>query len=550
MNAEVYDFLRTVSAQYGIGFWKPGSGIIHQVVLENYAFPGGMMIGTDSHTPNAGGLGMVAIGVGGADARRRDDRLPVQRALAEAHRRAPHRRAVGMVVAEGRDPAGRRGAHRRGRHRRDRRVLRPGRRLDHARPARPRSATWAPRSARPPRSSRTTRTWPRTSRRPGARRSPTRRTRWPSDLRPDPEVEADPSRFFDRVVEIDLATLEPLINGPDTPDLAHEVSEVGAGREGERLAAADLVRAHRLVHELVVRGHHARRVDRAPGGGEGPPREDAAPRHARLGAGARDDRARRPARRPRGDRRDRARQRVRAVHRPVGPHRRRSVDEVNTIVNCYNRNFPKRNDGSANTKAFVTSPDTVIALRARRARSTSIRSPTRSRTTRRRGEARSARRRGPAGAGLRPGRERLPRAARRRRRPSRSSCEPDSTRLQLLEPFPRVGRQRLHRPARADEGQGQVHDRPHLGGGQVAAPTAATSRTSRGNLFLGVVNAFTGAAGEGKDPLDGADAVVPRHRQALRARRVSRGARSATRTTARARRASTRRWSRGSATAG
>jgi aconitate hydratase len=67
-NREVYDFLRSVSAKYGIGFWGPGSGIIHQVVLENYAFPGGMMIGTDSHTPNAGGLGMIAIGVGGADA--------------------------------------------------------------------------------------------------------------------------------------------------------------------------------------------------------------------------------------------------------------------------------------------------------------------------------------------------------------------------------------------------------------------------------------------------------------------------------------------------
>src|SRR5436309_2005043 len=67
-NSEVYDFLRTVAARYGIGFWKPGSGIIHQVVLENYAFPGGMMIGTDSHTPNAGGLGMIAVGVGGGDA--------------------------------------------------------------------------------------------------------------------------------------------------------------------------------------------------------------------------------------------------------------------------------------------------------------------------------------------------------------------------------------------------------------------------------------------------------------------------------------------------
>ena len=67
-NQEVYDFLSSVSNKYGIGFWKPGAGIIHQVVLENYAFPGGMMIGTDSHTPNAGGLGMIAIGVGGADA--------------------------------------------------------------------------------------------------------------------------------------------------------------------------------------------------------------------------------------------------------------------------------------------------------------------------------------------------------------------------------------------------------------------------------------------------------------------------------------------------
>src|SRR5579863_2338560 len=68
VNAEVYDFLRSVCAKFGIGFWEPGAGIIHQVVLENYAFPGGLMIGTDSHTPNAGGLGMVAVGVGGGDA--------------------------------------------------------------------------------------------------------------------------------------------------------------------------------------------------------------------------------------------------------------------------------------------------------------------------------------------------------------------------------------------------------------------------------------------------------------------------------------------------
>ena len=67
-NAEVFQFLASVSRKYGLGFWRPGAGIIHQVVLENYAFPGGLMIGTDSHTPNAGGLGMLAVGVGGADA--------------------------------------------------------------------------------------------------------------------------------------------------------------------------------------------------------------------------------------------------------------------------------------------------------------------------------------------------------------------------------------------------------------------------------------------------------------------------------------------------
>ena len=81
-----------MSAKYGIGFWKPGAGIIHQVVLEQYAFPGGMMIGTDSHTPNAGGLGMVAIGVGGADAVDVMTGFPFNVRWPEAHRRPPHRR--------------------------------------------------------------------------------------------------------------------------------------------------------------------------------------------------------------------------------------------------------------------------------------------------------------------------------------------------------------------------------------------------------------------------------------------------------------------------
>ena len=94
-NSEVYDFLKSVSRRYGIGFWGPGSGIIHQVVLENYAFPGGMMIGTDSHTPNAGGLGMAAIGVGGADAVGAED--------AAADRSTSNRQAERLGRAKGRD---------------------------------------------------------------------------------------------------------------------------------------------------------------------------------------------------------------------------------------------------------------------------------------------------------------------------------------------------------------------------------------------------------------------------------------------------------------
>ena len=126
-NREVYEFLRSVSAKYGIGFWKPGSGIIHQVVLENYAFPGGMMIGTDSHTPNAGGLGMVAIGVGGADAMDVMAGWPYNTRVPKLIGVKLTGALSGWAAREGRDPRGGGHPHREGRHGRDRRVLRSGR---------------------------------------------------------------------------------------------------------------------------------------------------------------------------------------------------------------------------------------------------------------------------------------------------------------------------------------------------------------------------------------------------------------------------------------
>ena len=130
VNSEVYEFLRSVSAKYGIGFWKPGTGIIHQVVLENYAFPGGMMIGTDSHTPNAGGLGMIAIGVGGADAVDVMAGWPFNTRVPKLIGVHLTGVALGLDRVEGRHPEGRGHPHREGRHRRDRRVLRARRGVD------------------------------------------------------------------------------------------------------------------------------------------------------------------------------------------------------------------------------------------------------------------------------------------------------------------------------------------------------------------------------------------------------------------------------------
>ena len=261
VNSEVYEFLRTVSEKYGIGFWKPGSGIIHQVVLENYAFPGGMMIGTDSHTPERRGARDDRHRRGWRGRRRRDDRVPVQRPLAQGHRRPPHRVAVGMVVAEGRHPRGGPGAHRLRRDRGHRRVLRPRRRhhlghgqgdhLQHggrdrrhllALRLRPEHGD-VPQGHRPG--------GHRRRRRPRGRAPPARRGR---AVRP---------AHRDRPRPAQAAHQRTPLPRP-RPPRRHRRRRRG---RGERLAADHLVRADRVVHQLVVRGHHPRRVDRPAGRG-------------------------------------------------------------------------------------------------------------------------------------------------------------------------------------------------------------------------------------------------------------------------------------------
>jgi aconitate hydratase len=231
-NSEVFRFLEDISKKYAIGFWRPGAGIIHQVVLENYAFPGGMMIGTDSHTPNAGGLGMIAVGVGGADAVDVMAGFPwevlqprlvgVQLTGALRGWTAPKDvilKVAGILTVQG-------GTNR---------IIEyfgPGAESISATGKGTITNMGAELGA-------TTSIFPYDQRGDAYLRA-TRRADVADaavyvmeHLRADPEVERDPEKFFDEVVEIDLSTLEPHIVGPHTPDLARPISEVAAAVEKE-----------------------------------------------------------------------------------------------------------------------------------------------------------------------------------------------------------------------------------------------------------------------------------------------------------------------------
>jgi aconitate hydratase len=222
-NAEVYNFLQSVSAKFGIGFWKPGAGIIHQVVFENYAFPGQMMIGTDSHTPNAGGLGMLAIGVGGADAVDVMAGIPFELKLPKILGVELTGKLSGWVSSkdiilvlagmltvkggtgfiieyfgEGAESLSCTGKGT---------ICNMGAEV---------GATCSvfpyDRSMR--------RYLEATARKEVADLADT----YARDLRPDTEVALDPASYYDQYIKIDLASLEPYVNGPYTPDLANPVS--------------------------------------------------------------------------------------------------------------------------------------------------------------------------------------------------------------------------------------------------------------------------------------------------------------------------------------
>ncbi|MGH9116312.1 MAG: aconitate hydratase [Acidimicrobiales bacterium] len=506
VNSEVYEFLTTVSARYGIGFWKPGSGIIHQVVLENYAFPGGMMIGTDSHTPNAGGPGMVAIGVGGADAVdvmtgfpfnvRWPKLIGVHLTGALSGWSAP--KDVILKVAEILTVRGGTGA-----------IVEyfgPGADTITATGKGTVCNMGAEIGA-------TTSIFPfdenvaaylKATAREGQADAAMRVVEF---LRHDKEVEDDPERYFDRVIEIDLTTLEPLINGPHTPDLAHRVSEVGdhAKEHGWPLDISstligsctnssyeDITRAASIARQASAKGLRAKTQLLVTPGSE------------RVRATIERDGLLADLEAIGGE------VLANACGPCIGQWSRTDLDpsRKNTIVNSYNRNFPKRNDGSANTLAFVTSPDMVIAFALS---GTLDFDPLADRLTNDRGE--EVQLDPPVGEDL-PQRGFEAGEAGFQAPPAddRSSVEvvvaPDSDRLQVLEPFPPWdGNDHLELPILLKAKGKCTTD--HISAAGPWLKYRGHLEHISGNLFLGAVNAFTGEPGEGKDQLDGQTKPFP-----------------------------------------
>jgi len=498
-NAEVYEFLETACARFGIGFWKPGSGIIHQVVLENYAFPGGMMIGTDSHTPNAGGLGMIAIGVGGGDAidvmtgQPFNVRWPkiIGVHLTGSLSGWSSAKDVILKVAELLTVTGGTGA-----------VVEyfgPGADTISATG----KATICNMGAEV---GATTSLFPFDDNM-AAYLTATRRggvaelaSAVAGDLRADIAVSNDPGLYFDQVMEIDLSGLAPLINGPDSPDRAHSVTEVGAwahdhGVPSEISAALigsctnssyeDMTRAAAIARSASAHGLRAKVPFLVTPGSEQVrvtiERDGLLADLENIGATVL----------------------ANACGPCIGQWDRRDtdLDRTNTIVTSFNRNFPKRNDGSANTKAFVTSPDMVVLYAL--SGTLDFNPLTDTLVT---DAGATVRIDPPIGEDLPPGGfdpgESGFVAPPHSRSENAIAVSPTSDRLQLLTPFPAWdGNDYVAMPVLL-KAQGKCTTDQISAAGTWLRYRGHLENIS-GNLFLGVVNAFTGALGTGKDPIDG-----------------------------------------------
>lgn len=359
-SKEVFDFLSSVSNKYGIGFWKPGAGIIHQVVLENYAFPGGMMIGTDSHTVNAGGLGMIAIGVGGADAvdvmagmawelkfpkligvkltgklngwtSAKDVILKVAGILTV-------KGGTGAIVEYFGEGATSMSCTGKGT------ICNMGAEIGAT------TSTFGYDASME-------RYLIATGRSEVAQMA----NKIKEHLTADPEVYATPEKYFDQVIEINLSELEPHLNGPFTPDLATPISklkteaqkngwpmkvEVGLIGSCTNSSYEDISRAASLAKQVADKGLKTKAVFTITPGSEQVrytiERDGFIDTFNKIGAKVF----------------------ANACGPCIGMWSRVGADrkEKNTIVHSFNRNFQSRNDGNPNTYAFVGSPELVTAL--------------------------------------------------------------------------------------------------------------------------------------------------------------------------------------------
>ncbi len=359
-NDQVYEFLRTASARYGIGFWKPGAGIIHQVVLENYAFPGGMMIGTDSHTPNAGGLGMFASGVGGADAVDVMAGLPWE---------VKYPRLIGVRLT---------GKLQGWTSPKD--VI-----LKVAGILTVKGATNAVVEYFGPGAAEISCTGKGTITNMGAEIGATtsifafdaamaRYLRGTERaalaelaeqhrdlLTPDPEVEQEPEKFFWKVIEIDLNTLEPHLVGPHTPDLARPVSQMAQAVRDEdypdAISVALIGSCTNSSYEDIERVTDVVRQARAHG-------VERVPVPLMVTPGSEQVRATIERDGQLSEMEDiGATVLANACGPCIGQWRRDEIKpgQRNTIVTSFNRNFPRRNDGNPDTLAFIGSPEVVAA---------------------------------------------------------------------------------------------------------------------------------------------------------------------------------------------
>lgn len=359
-NKEVYDFLESVSKKYGVGFWKPGAGIIHQVVLENYAFPGGMMIGTDSHTPNAGGLGMIAIGVGGADAvdvmagmpwelkwpkligikltgkmsgwtSSKDVILKVAGILSV-------KGGTGAIVeyfGEGAESISCTGKGT---------ICNMGAEI---------GATTSVFAY----DEKMDAYLKRTEREDVAELA----EKLKDNLRSDKEVYDNPEKYYDQVIEINLSELEPHLNGPFTPDLAWPVSKMkeAVKEKGypDKISVAligsctnssyeDIDRAASIAKQALDKGLKTKAQFTITPGSEQVrstiKRDGQLDTLTEIGGLVL----------------------ANACGPCIGMWKRMDIEtgEKNTIVTSFNRNFAKRNDGNPETLAFVTSPELTTAL--------------------------------------------------------------------------------------------------------------------------------------------------------------------------------------------